>query len=114
VPGLHELVFAGQDLLPKIDRNVPAPPIKVAIVLPARSGAPAGNLRLVEHIYARNNPGEALHLKIAMPKDGSPTVDWGDGTPSTDVARDGKPVKDLNIKADAIGRVIFVGGNAKR
>lgn len=114
-PGTHTLVIPGRALLPKVRSNAPKPPVKVALVLPIGKPGRDAPLRLVEHIYTRNDPGEAIRLKIMVPPSaGSTSVDWGDGTSRADVARDGKKVDPKKIKADAVGRVLFVRGAGLR
>lgn len=108
----------------------PKPPVKVALLLPTEpraaveamnaKGRPprvseADRLLLVEHIYAPDTTGQSIHVKIAMAKDGSTAlVDWGDGTPVTDVRRDGKPVAAASVDREAIGRILFVGAKKKQ
>ena len=108
----------------------PKPPVKVALLLPTEpraaveamnaKGRPprvseADRLLLVEHIYAPDTTGQSIHVKIAMSKDGrTALVDWGDGTPVTDVRRDGKPVAAASVDREAIGRILFVGAKKKQ
>jgi hypothetical protein len=114
-PGTHTLAILGKDLMPKVRSDAPKPPVKIALLLPTGAPGRAPALRLVEHIYARNNPGEAIRLKITVPKAaGSTSVDWGDGTSRADVARDGKKVDPSKIRSDAVGRVLFVSGSSRR
>jgi len=112
-PGTHVLLVPG--LMPKVRSGAPKPPVKVALVLPAGKPGQGTPLRLVEHVYARNNPGEAIRLKITVPgAAGSTSVDWGDGTSRADVARDGKKIDPSKIKSGAVGRVLFANGSSLR
>ena len=108
----------------------PKPPVKVALLLPIEPRATvealnAGGrpprvseqdrLHLVEHIYAPDTSAQTLHVKITMAKDGrGALVDWGDGTPVTDVKRDGKPIAAASVDREAIGRILFVGTKKKQ
>jgi hypothetical protein len=114
----------------KIITDPPKPPVKVALLLPAepRAAVQAMNaggrplrvsesdrLLLVEHIYSPDTTGQSLHVRITMAKDGnSALVDWGDGTPVTNVRRDGKPVAAASVDHEAIGRILFVGAKKKQ
>lgn len=107
----------------------PRPPVKVALLLPVEPQAPqainasgrpprAGEkdrLHLVEHIYAPDTTGQTLHVRITMPGDGrGATVDWGDGTPVSDVRRDGKPIAAASVDREAVGRILFLGSRNKQ
>lgn len=108
----------------------PKPPVKVALLLPAEpraalqamnaGGRPprvgeSDRLLLVEHIYAPDTTGQTLRVTITMAKDGNGVVvDWGDGTPVTNVRRDGKPVSAASVDHEAIGRILFVGAKKKQ
>ncbi len=107
----------------------PRPPVKVALLLPVepRAAVEAINaggrpprvgekdrLHLVEHIYAPDTTAQTLRVRISMAKDGSGAlVDWGDGTPITDVKRDGKPIAAASVDREAVGRILFLGPNKK-
>ena len=72
-------------------------------------------LHLVEHIYAPDTTAQTLRVKITLAKDGrGALVDWGDGTPVTDVKRDGKPIAAASVDREAIGRILFVGAKKKQ
>ena len=107
----------------------PRPPVKVALLLPVEpramqaisaGGRPprAGEndrLHLVEHIYAPDTTGQTLHVRITMAGDGrGAIVDWGDGTPVTDVKRDGKPIAAASVDREAVGRILFLGSKKKQ
>lgn len=108
----------------------PKPPVKVALLLPLEPRATvealnAGGrpprvseqdrLHLVEHIYAPDTTAQTLRVKITMAKDGrGALVDWGDGTPVTDVKRDGKPIAAASVDREAIGRILFVSAKKKQ
>lgn len=112
----------------------PKPPVKVALLLPVEPRATvealnAGGrpprvgeqdrLHLVEHIYAPDTTGQTLRVTITMAKDGAKDgrgalVDWGDGTPVTDVKRDGKPIAAASVDREAIGRILFVSAKKKQ
>ncbi len=116
----------------------PKPPIKVALLLPVEPRATvealnAGGrpprvteqdrLHLVEHIYAPDTSAQTLRVRITMAKDGAQDgakhgrgalVDWGDGTPVTDVKRDGKLIAAASVDREAIGRILFVGAKKKQ
>ena len=107
----------------------PRPPVKVALLLPVEpramqaisaGGRPprAGEndrLHLVEHIYAPDTTGQTLHVRITMAGDGrGAIVDWGDGTPITDVKRDGKPIAAASVDREAVGRILFLGSKKKQ
>ena len=107
----------------------PRPPVKVALLLPVEpramqaisaGGRPprAGEndrLHLVEHIYAPDTTGQTLHVRITMAGDGrGAIVDWGDGTPITDVKRDGKPLAAASVDREAVGRILFLGSKKKQ
>lgn len=108
----------------------PRPPVKVALLLPVEPRATveainAGGrpprvgekdrLHLVEHIYAPDTTGQTLHVKITMAGDGrGALVDWGDGTPITDVKRDGKPIAAASVDREAVGRILFLGSKKKQ
>lgn len=114
----------------KIITDPPKPPVKVALLLPAEpraavqamnaGGRPArpsesDRLLLVEHIYAPDTTGQTIRVKITMAKDGnSALVDWGDGTPVTNVRRDGKPVAAASVDHEAVGRILFVGAKKNK
>ncbi|WP_439611786.1 hypothetical protein [Reyranella sp.] len=108
----------------------PRPPVKVALLLPVepRAAVEALNaggrpprvgekdrLHLVEHIYAPDTTAQTLRVRISMAKDGSGAlVDWGDGTPVTDVKRDGKPIAAASVDREAVGRILFLGSKKKQ
>lgn len=108
----------------------PRPPVKVALLLPVepRAAVEAINaggrpprvgekdrLHLVEHIYAPDTTAQTLRVRISMAKDGSGAlVDWGDGTPITDVKRDGKPIAAASVDREAVGRILFLGPKKKQ
>lgn len=108
----------------------PRPPVKVALLLPVEPRATveainAGGrpprvgekdrLHLVEHIYAPDTTGQTLHVRITMAGDGrGALVDWGDGTPITDVKRDGKPIAAASVDREAVGRILFLGSKKKQ
>ena len=72
-------------------------------------------LHLVEHIYAPDTTAQTLRVRISMAKDGSGAlVDWGDGTPVTDVKRDGKPIAAASVDREAVGRILFLGSKKKQ
>ena len=119
--------------LPQTDRLItdpPKPPVKVALLLPSEpraavqamnAGGPpprvkaSDRLLLVEHIYAPDTTGQTLRVTITMAKDGeSALIDWGDGTPVTNVRRDGKPIAAASVDHEAIGRILFVGAKKKQ
>jgi len=108
----------------------PRPPVKVALLLPVEPRATveainAGGrpprvgekdrLHLVEHVYAPDTTGQTLHVRITMAGDGrGALVDWGDGTPITDVKRDGKPIAAASVDREAVGRILFLGPKKKQ
>lgn len=119
--------------LPQTERLItdpPKPPVKVALLLPSEpraavqamnaGGSPrrvkaSDRLLLVEHVYAPDTTGQSLRVTITMAKDGeSALVDWGDGTPVTNVRRDGKPIAAASVDHEAIGRILFVGAKKKQ
>ena len=119
--------------LPQTDRLItdpPKPPVKVALLLPSEpraavqamnAGGPSSRVKasdrllLVEHVYAPDTTGQSLRVTITMAKDGqSALVDWGDGTPVTNVRRDGKPIAAASVDHEAIGRILFVGAKKKQ
>jgi hypothetical protein len=113
----------------KIVTDPPKPPVKVALLLPSEpraaveamnvGGRPplvraADRLFLVEHIYAPDTTGQTLRITVTVAKDGqSALVDWGDGTPVTNVRRDGKPIEAASVDHEAIGRILFVEAKKK-
>ncbi|MDI1287496.1 MAG: hypothetical protein PSV46_24135 [Reyranella sp.] len=113
----------------KIVTDPPKPPVKVALLLPSepRAAVEAMNaggrpplvrasdrLFLVEHIYAPDTTGQTLRVTVTVAKDGeSALVDWGDGTPVTNVRRDGKPIAAASVDHEAIGRILFVEAKKK-
>lgn len=116
--------------LPAIVTEPPKPPVKVALLLPSepRAAVEALNaggrpprvgerdrLLLVEHVYAPDTTSQSLRVTITMAKDGaSALVDWGDGTPITNVRRDGKPVAAASVDREAVGRILFLGAKKKQ
>lgn len=114
----------------KIVTDPPKPPVKVALLLPtdARAALQAMNaggrpprpgeqdrLFLVEHVYAPDTTGQTLRVKVSLAPDGNGVlVDWGDGTPVTNVRRDGKPVAAASVDHEAVGRILFVGAKKKQ
>jgi len=108
----------------------PRPPVKVALLLPLepRAAVEAINaggrpprvgeqdrLHLVEHIYAPDTTAQTLRVRITMARDGrGALVDWGDGTPVTDVKRDGKPIAAASVDREAVGRILFLGAKKKQ
>lgn len=123
-PGIREIRLG----LPISDP--PRPPVKVALLLPVEPRATvealnAGGrpprvgekdrLHLVEHIYAPDTTAQTLRVRITMAKDGrGALVDWGDGTPITDVMRDGKPIAAASVDREAVGRILFLGPKKKQ
>jgi hypothetical protein len=48
-------------------------------------------------------------VKVTLAPDGNGVlVDWGDGTPVTNVRRDGKPIAAASVDHEAVGRILFV------
>ena len=108
----------------------PKPPVKVALLLPLEPRATvealnAGGrpprvgeqdrLHLVEHVYAPDTTAQTLRVRITMAANGrGALVDWGDGTPVTDVKRDGKPIAAASVDREAIGRILFLGTKKKQ
>lgn len=108
----------------------PRPPVKVALLLPVEPRATVAalnaggrpprvgeqdRLHLVEHIYAPDTTAQTLRVKITMARDGrGALVDWGDGTPVTDVKRDGKPIAAASVDREAVGRILFLGAKKKQ
>lgn len=108
----------------KVVTEPPKPPVKVALLLPtdARAALQAMNaggrpplpgeqdrLFLVEHIYAPDTTGQTIRVKVTLAPDGNGVlVDWGDGTPVTNVRRDGKPIAAASVDHEAVGRILFV------
>jgi len=85
----------------------PAQPagILIGLLLPAvQKLGEAPQPTTVEHIFPRSFLANAKELRIDIviaDGGGSPKVDWGDGSPSTDVGRDGVPAPSgLRISAD--------------
>ena len=123
-PGIREIRLG----LPISDP--PRPPVKVALLLPLEPRATvealnAGGrpprvgekdrLHLVEHIYAPDTTAQTLRVRISMTRDGrGALVDWGDGTPITDVKRDGKPIAAASVDREAVGRILFLGAKKKQ
>ena len=123
-PGVREIRLG----LPISDP--PRPPVKVALLLPVEPRATveainAGGrpprvgekdrLHLVEHIYAPDTTAQTLRVRITMAGDGrGALVDWGDGTPITDVKRDGKPIAAASVDREAVGRIVFLGAKKKQ
>jgi len=114
----------------KIVTDPPKPPVKVALLLPtdARAALQAMNaggrpprpgeqdrLFLVEHVYAPDTTGQTIRVKVTLAPDGNGVlVDWGDGTPVTNVRRDGKPVAAASVDHEAVGRILFVAAKKKQ
>lgn len=95
-PGRHELTLSV---------NTPASPsgILISLLIPAvaRLGQ-APQPTTVEHSFPPSVLAKSrdLRIQIVVPEGGgSPKVDWGDGSPLTDVARDGAATR-VRVSAD--------------
>lgn len=114
-PGTHSVALDARKLLevrktsgtPGTPGTASAEPagILVSLLLPAvQKLGEAPQPTTVEHSFPRSFLAKAtgLRIDIAVPEGGgSPKVDWGDGSPLTDVGRDGAPAPSgLRISAD--------------
>jgi len=110
-PGTHSVTLDTKKLLdvriPGPSGSEPAQPasILIALLIPAVAklgGAPQPTT--VEHSIPRSVLANAtnLRIQIVVPEGGgSPKVDWGDGSPQTDVGRDGVPAPSaVRVSAD--------------
>ncbi|NQW50168.1 MAG: hypothetical protein HQ465_02900 [Rhodospirillales bacterium] len=71
-------------------------------MIPAAPGAgPRGNLLV--HTYSRLDPKKGIEARISVPRDGGGAiVDWGDGTPVTDVKRDGEADRRAGLRSSLL------------
>jgi|GEM_PF-1580864 len=110
-PGTHSLKLDTNKLLdvrtPGPSGGEPAQPagILIGLLLPAvQKLGEAPQPTTVEHAFPRSFLANAkeLRIDIVVPDGGgSPKVNWGDGSPTTDVGRDGVPVSSaLRVSAD--------------
>jgi len=110
-PGTHSVSLDTRKLLdvrvPGPSGSEPAQPagILIGLLLPAvQKLGEAPQPTTVEHAFPRSFLANAkeLRIDIVVPDGGgSPKVDWGDGSPSTDVVRDGIPAPSaLRVSAD--------------
>jgi hypothetical protein len=86
-----------------------APPIiavLIALLLPSVKERGETHMVQVGHVFV-DYPSRAL---VTIKRNGGhTTVDWGDGSPPTDVAREGRTIPSTG-RTDARGRVILVRG----
>ena len=81
--------------------------VLVSLLLPAvHEEKEAGRMVQVGHVF---DHGLAKAMLTVRRNGDQATVDWGDGSASTDVAREGKPVP-VSSAAEAMGRVALVDG----
>lgn len=110
-PGTHSLKLDTKKLLdartPGPSGSEPAQPagILISLLIPAVAKlGQAPQPTTVEHSFPRSVLANAreLRIDIVVPEGGgSPKVSWGDGSPQTDVVRDGVPVSSaLRVSAD--------------
>ena len=110
-PGTHSVRLDTKKLLdvrtPGPSGSEPVQPagILIALLIPAVAKlGEAPQPTTVEHTFPRSVLANAkeLRIDIVVPDGGgSPKVNWGDGSPTTDVGRDGVPVSSaLRVSAD--------------
>ncbi|WP_422034635.1 hypothetical protein [Reyranella sp.] len=110
-PGTHSVTLDPRKLLdvrlPSASGSEPAQPagVLIALLIPAvQKLGQAPQPTTVEHSIPRSVLANAtnLQIQIIVPEGGgSPKVDWGDGSPQTDVGRDGVPAPSaVRVSAD--------------
>lgn len=112
-PGTHSVMLDTKKLLdvrlPGGSGSEPAQPagILIGLLLPAvQKAGEAPQPTMVERTFPRSllANARALQIEVVIPDGGgSPKVNWGDGSPTTDVGRDGVPAPSelrLRISAD--------------
>jgi len=83
----YDIQFSGKDLDQALNRvaggKTGGGAVLIALLLPAVQQAREArsmSASSAEHSFARGSKDQAIHLTIAMAKDGTVTVDWGDGS----------------------------------
>ena len=86
------------------------PSVLIALLLPAvQKAREATPMVQVGHVFI----GSPSRATVTIKRNGDrTTVDWGDGSPPTDVAREGRAIPATG-NSNALGRIIFVGGTVK-